>query len=471
MADKLWSGRLPEGPHPAFEAFSRSLPDDLHLFVHDLQGSIAHVHALLAAGLLEEGEASALEAALAALLAEGPERFPWEEGDEDIHSAVERILVARLGPAGEKLHTGRSRNDQVATDTHLWASQAAGDLAEAALDLARTLEGKAREAGDALTFGMTHLQRAQPLLLAHALLAHAWPLVRDARRFLAASVSALETSPLGAGALAGNGYGLDSVLSATELGFKAPYANSIDAVADRDFLLELVFAASLSMAHLSRLAEEAVLWTSQEFSRLRLPEGFVTGSSMMPQKRNPDVMELVRGRSGAVFGDLTALLVTLKGLPLAYMRDLQEDKPPAYHAASVVGASMRLLKRALEGAVFRGVDIARGDLSLATDLADALVRAGLPFRQAHRVVGGLARLAEERGGGFETITPEEFREASPLFPADPTLLLDPREAIARRSGPGGTAEEAVAVQREALDEALTKLGDALERARGRRGGR
>lgn len=459
-SDKLWAGRFATGPDPDFERFSRSLPADLHLFRHDIRGSLAHVAALRRAGLLSEEDAHALQQALEDLLAKGPAALPWRETDEDIHSAIERILVERLGQVGLRLHAGRSRNDQVATDAHLYAREAAAHLRRRCLGLARAMLAQAEAVKDAVVTGMTHLQPAQPVLLAHHLLAYGWMAVRDARRFAWAEESASAYCPLGAGALAGSGLPLDLAATAQDLGFREPYPNSIDAVSDRDFLAELTFACALTMVHLSRLAEEVVLWSTAEFRRIRLSEGFSTGSSMMPQKRNPDSAELVRGKTGGVLGDLMALLVTLKALPLAYMRDLQEDKPPVYHAVAVTDDALAIMTKAISEATFPAAEPPWGDLSVATDLAEWLVEQGMPFREAHHIVARLARLAEERGGGFETIRPEEFRQASALFPEDLSRLLDPRHAVARRTTLSGTAPTMVERQKAHLRAAIEALATA-----------
>jgi len=305
--------------------------------------------------------------------------------------------------------------------------------------------------------GRTHLQPAQPVLLAHHLLAYGWMALRDAERFRGVAASARRFCPLGAGALAGTGFRLPVEETAEALGFLAPYPNSIDAVSDRDFLAELLFACALTMAHLSRLAEELVLWSTPEFGTVALSEGFTTGSSMMPQKKNPDSAELIRGKAGAVFGELLALLVLLKGLPLAYMRDLQEDKPPVYRAVATTEACLVVMAGALGEATFRASEPPLGDFSLATELADWLVEQGLPFREAHRVVGGLVRLAEERVGTFVALTAEEFQKASPLFPEDVGPLLSPRRALERRAARGGTAPLRVAEQKEELRQAILRL--------------
>lgn len=449
-------------PHPVFEAFSRSLASDLSLFQEDIVGSIAHVRALTRAGVVTPEEALRLDGALQALLSEGPASLPWEAGDEDIHTGVERILTERLGELGMRLHTGRSRNDQVAVDFHLYVRQEGLRLATLSGDLAAVLSQKADQAGDRVVAGMTHLQRAQPVLLAHHLLAYAWMFLRDGERFAGASRAAARRCPLGAGALAGTSFELDLEKTARELGFEAPYPNSVDAVSDRDFALEILFAASVSMVHLSRLCEEMVLWSTREFSWMRLSDGFSTGSSMMPQKRNPDVAELVRGRTGSVFGNLAALLATLKGLPLAYMRDMQEDKPPVFQGVQTAAGALEVMALAVGEAEFAPPAVPFGDFSVATDLADVLVERGMPFRTAHRVVAALARRAEERGGQFEQLTLQDFHEASPLFPKDVLSYLDPEKSVQRRRAVGGTSPSAVVVQKATLAKELNRLREAVK---------
>ncbi|MHB1842445.1 MAG: argininosuccinate lyase [Sulfobacillus sp.] len=461
MAGKLWSGRLPGRLDPGFEAFSCSLPADLHLFEHDLKASMAHVRALGRAELISATDAQALEGALQDLLQAGVDAFPWTDQDEDLHTAIERVVVERVGEAGLRLHTGRSRNDQVATASHLYAHQAGQELAGEALEFAQAALTQAQAAGDQIIVGMTHLQPAQPVLLAHHLLAYAWMASRDAERFLTTAARSRHSSPLGAGALAGTGFDLDVGQCALEMGFAAPYDNSIDAVSDRDYLAELTFACALATSHLSRLAEELILWSHPAFGRVRLADQFVTGSSMMPQKRNPDSAELVRAKSSSVIGDLVGVLSLLKGLPLAYMRDLQEDKPPLYHAVETTKDSLLIMTGALQTATFMPAAPAYGDLSLATELADHLVRSGMPFRQAHAIVGQLSATAEELGGNFSRLTRAEFRQASSLFGDHLEVVLDPKQAIALHHSVGGSAPKAVRAQMERLESVLQGLRQSL----------
>ncbi|HEV2310944.1 MAG TPA: argininosuccinate lyase, partial [Acidimicrobiia bacterium] len=343
----LWHGRLGDRPADALVAFTDSLAVDRRLAPDDLAGSRAHVRMLHATGLLDADETSRVLAALDTVEAElANDTFQFAPSDEDIHTAVERRVTELAGPAGGKLHTGRSRNDQVATDLRLYVRRAGRALAEDILALQTTLLHRARGVGDAYLPGYTHLQRAQPVLLAHHLLAHVWALARDVDRCRDALARA-DVSPLGAGALAGSSLPLDPDATARDLGFTSRFENSLDAVSDRDFVAELLFVATLTMVHCSRLGEELVLWSTDEFGFARLADEYATGSSMLPQKKNPDVAELVRGKTGRLIGDLTGLLATLKGLPLAYNRDLQEDKAPLFDALD----TCRLALRALEGVV------------------------------------------------------------------------------------------------------------------------
>ncbi|MGE5529134.1 MAG: argininosuccinate lyase, partial [Patescibacteria group bacterium] len=381
-------------------------------------------------------------------------------GAEDIHSLVEGLLVERIGPVGKKLHTGRSRNDQAALDLRLYIAAACADRRREIVSVIETLvEAAEREIGTVMP-GYTHLQRAQPVLLAHHLLAYTEMLWRDWERFGEAGRRA-NVSPLGAGALAGAGFALDRERVAAELGMNGITANSLDAVSDRDAAAEFIFAAALAQVHLSRLAEELILWASAEFGFVAFDESFSTGSSMMPQKRNPDGAELIRGKTGRIVGDLVAVLTVLKGLPLAYNKDLQEDKEALFDAADTLGASLRLLAPMLAGLVWNRERMRRaaeeGFLN-ATDLADYLVRRGLPFREAHAVVGGLVRKAAERGVGLADLTLDELRAASPLVGDDVLDALSLEACLAEKDVPGGTAPARVR-------EALGKARERLERAK------
>jgi argininosuccinate lyase len=392
----LWSGRLEGGPAEALWAFTASLDVDRRMAADDVAGSRAHVRGLARAGLLSEEDAGAVLAALdtvAAELAAGT--FAFTATDEDVHTAVERRVTELAGPAGGRLHTGRSRNDQVATDLRLWAKRELAGVAQGVLALQDVLLERAEAAGDTYLPGYTHLQRAQPVLLAHHLLAHGWALARDVDR-LVDTRRRLDVSPLGAGALAGSSLPLDPVATAADLGFAGAFENSLDAVSDRDFVAEALFDLALLGVHLSRIGEEIVLWSSAEFGFLRLADAWATGSSMLPQKKNPDVAELARGKAGRLIGHLTGLLVTLKGLPLAYNRDLQEDKEPLFDAVAQVNLALAALAGLLSTAEFDSARMAAAadapeSAAAAVDLAEWLVAAGMPFRDAHHVIAGLVR--------------------------------------------------------------------------------
>lgn len=380
-----WAGRIPGGLAPEAWDFLHSLPHDSFLWPYDIDGTIAHVAGLVAAGVLKKTEGTKLTRELRAIRS-SPELI--DDADEDVHSAIERVLTERLGDLGAKVHAGRSRNDQVATAMRLWAKDAIGTARGAVADLVAALADRAEEHAETIAPGYTHLQRAQPIALGHWLCAHAWSFVRDLERFDRALRNA-DVSPLGAGALATSTFGIDPAVAAGELGFAKTFANSIDAVSDRDYLLDAAYACAVALTHLSRLAEEIVLWSTTEFSFVALPDAYATGSSMMPQKKNPDVAELARGSTGIAVGSLMGLLVTLKALPLAYDRDLQTDKQQIRETMSVTARAFA----AMAGLVASlGFDVERlkraaSDPALgATDEAEALVRSGVPFRKAHEQV-------------------------------------------------------------------------------------
>jgi argininosuccinate lyase len=454
----LWQGRLGDGMAPEVADLSVSAGFDRELAPDDLIGSRAHVRGLGRAGILTGAEVAILTEALDQVDRElGDGTFAFLPGDEDVHTAVERRVTELAGDVGAKLHTGRSRNDQVATDLRLWSRRSLRALAAEVLDLQDVLLRRAIEAGEAYVPGYTHLQRAQPVLLAHHLLAHGWALARDVDR-LVATVERLNVSPLGAGALAGSSLPLDPDFVAEELGFASRFENSLDAVSDRDFVAEALFDLALIGVHLSRIGEEVVLWSSEEFGFCVLDNAYATGSSMLPQKKNPDVAELARGKAGRLIGHLTGLLVTLKGLPLAYNRDLQEDKEPLFDA---VGQVHRIL-RALTG-LFSTVtwDVSRmqaaadGPGGSAVDLAEHLVEGGMPFRTAHALVGGLVRESVERH-----VPLAELVQAHPDLGSDAAAMLEPGVAVTRRTTPGGAGPVPVA---DELTRFTRRLG--VDRAR------
>ncbi len=457
----LWHGRFADGPDESLLAFTVSLPYDQRLAPDDIAGSRAHVRGLVRAEVIDGDEAAAVLAALDQVEAELVEgRFDFAPSDEDIHTAIERRVTELAGDAGAKLHTGRSRNDQIATDLRLYARRATRAIAESVIALQQVLCDRADEAGGAYLPGYTHLQRAQPVLLAHHLLAHGWALARDVDRLLDARVRA-DVSPLGAGALAGSSLPLDPSGTAADLGFGRAFENSLDAVSDRDFVAELLFDLALLGVHLSRIGEEVCLWASDEFGFLRLADAYSTGSSMLPQKKNPDIAELVRGKAGRLIGNLTGLLATLKGLPLAYNRDLQEDKEPLLDSIDQLLPALRALAGLLSASTFdtaRMAAAADAPAAAATDLAELLVTRGVPFRQAHATVGDLVRRSLEGGELLADLV-----RADPQLGEEAVALLEPGASVARRTTPGGAGPGPVAAQLERfvarLDADRTRLDD------------
>ena len=440
-------------------AFTVSLPFDSRLAADDLVGSRAHVRGLARAGLLTEDETASVLAALDTVeleLADGT--FIFAPSDEDIHTAVERRVTELAGPAGAKLHTGRSRNDQVATDLRLFAKREIGVVIGKVLDLQRVLLARATEVGEASVPGYTHLQRAQPVLLAHHLLAHGWAMARDIDRLVDAR-GRLDVSPLGAGALAGSSLPLDPAATAADLGFADVFANSLDAVSDRDFVAESLFVLALLGVHLSRLAEEIILWSTDEFGFLGLADAYSTGSSMLPQKKNPDIAELTRGKTGRLIGNLTGLLATLKALPLAYNRDLQEDKEPFFDSLDTVVLALGAMTGLLASSTFRldaMAQAANAPTAAATDLAEWLVASGTPFRDAHAIVGSLVRRSLDEG-----IALRELVAGSPDLGPDAVFLVDPGVAVTRRTTPGGGGPLPVSLQLERFAEQVER--DAARR--------
>jgi argininosuccinate lyase len=453
---RLWGGRFAGSPDAAAWALGRSVDFDARLWPHDLAGSVAHAHQLAANGLLTPAEHTQIRSALEEIRDEFTDgRFVFRDGDEDLHGAVERRLVELAGDVGGKLRAGRSRNDQIASDLRLYVREAAAGLVAHVRGLQAALADRAEATLDFVAPGYTHLQRAQPVVLGHHLLAHAWAVDRDAGR-LADAAGRASASTLGAGALAGATLGLDPAAYASALGFDRVAENSMDAVADRDFAVEFLAACALLGVHLSRLGTEIVLWSTAEFGWARVGDAFATGSSIMPQKRNPDVAELVRGKAGRLIGDLVSLLVTLKGLPLTYNRDLQEDKEPVFDAVDTLSLALPAMTGTVRSLVFdreRLAAAAAGGHALATDLAEALVRAGVPFRQAHERVGRAVAEAERRGVDITELDELTLDAAFPeLDPAD--LTRDAATAVARRDATLGPAPDRVRAQLRRLRERL-----------------
>jgi argininosuccinate lyase len=448
-ATKVWAGRLSAPTSERVERYTSSLAVDQRLGADDVAGSRAHARMLRSIGVLTAAHLRAIDAGLRAIAAElSSGAFTVAPGDEDIHTAVERRLFELAGPVAGMLHTGRSRNDQVATDLRMWARRACTDLLIALAGLQEALIARAAEHRKAPMPGYTHLQRAQVVSLAHHLLAYVEMFARDARRLGAARVASDEL-PLGSGALAGSTLHLDRDTVAHELGFARVASNSMDAVADRDFAVEITAACALTMVHCSRLGEELVLWSSAEFGFASLPDSHATGSSLMPQKKNADVAELARGRSGRVIGDVVALLTILKGLPLTYNRDLQEDKEPLFDAVDTAAATLRMLTEVITVVHF-DVDAMRraaADPALqATDIAEHLVANGVPFREAHTIVGAVVAQTLTARRTLADLSFDEWRAASAHFDQSVVTLFDPEAALRRRDVPGGPGPKSVSRQ-------------------------
>jgi argininosuccinate lyase len=454
----LWGGRFADGPSPELVALSRSTQFDWQLAPYDLAGSRAHARALAVAGYLDTDELARMIAGLDAL------ESGWRDGsivaldsDEDVHFALERELVAAVGPElGGKLRAGRSRNDQIATLIRLYLLDHAATIAGQTVQLIDAIAAQASAHPDAVMPGRTHLQHAQPILLAHHLLAHAWPLVRDLERLRDWRVRAT-ASPYGAGALAGGSLGLDPDAVASELGLGAPMPNSIDATASRDVVAEFAYIAAQLGIDLSRFAEDVIIWNTREFGFVRLADAYSTGSSIMPQKKNPDIAELARGKSGRLIGNLTGLLATLKGLPLAYNRDLQEDKEPVFDSVTTLDVLLPAFTGMIATLTFdqeRMAELAPQGFSLATDVADWLVRRNVPFREAHEIAGELVQFCESHGLELDEPTDADYAAIDPRLSGEVRVVLTVAGSIASRTGTGGTAPARVTEQLAALTAAV-----------------
>ena len=461
MTDKPWGGRFDDELDAVAARMNASIDIDQRLGPEDIRGSLAHVRMLAARGIVSALDAKAIEAGLTRIgeeIAAGT--MAWRADREDVHMNIEALLTERIGDAGGRLHTARSRNDQVATDMRLWTRAACERTASKIDRFVAVLIARAGAATDVVMPGYTHLQRAQPVVLAHHLLAWVEMLERDRSR-LDDARTRMNESPLGAAALAGTTFPIDREQTARALEFTAPMRNSLDAVADRDFLLESLSALSICAVHLSRISEELVLWSSQEFAFVEMSDRFTTGSSIMPQKKNPDMAELVRGKSGRVIGDLVSLLVLMKGLPLAYNRDMQEDKRPAFDAFDTVDACLDVLAGALATAKFSSERMRRAlvdGFTEATEVADWLAARGVPFREAHHAAGRLVRRAIDKGVTLPALTLDEYRAEHSAFDTTIFHALEPEVAIARRDLVGGPAKGRVAAAIAAASARLAARG-------------
>ncbi len=457
--DKPWSGRFATGADPAAEAFTSSLGFDRRLWPYDLQGSAAWARALARAGMISEAELAGLLDGLSAVRAElEGGRFPFRRELEDIHMNVERRLIELAGPLGGKLHTGRSRNDQIALDERLYLRDVLGHVDDGVARAQAALLARAEEHSESWMPGYTHLQRAQPVLLAHHLLAYVFMLARDRERF-GECLGRVNVMPLGSAALAGTAFPIDREALARDLGFAAASPNSMDAVADRDFIIEFLSAAAILGMHLSRLSADLTLWATAEFGFVEFSDAFATGSSIMPQKKNPDVAELIRGKTGRLYGNLQAVLVTMKGLPLTYNSDMQEDKEPLFDTVDTLEAVLRVVPPMLTTLRFqveRMRAVAGAQYSTATDLADYLVRKGMPFRLAHEVVGKAVRHGLAHDQELAEVPLDELKRLSPLIEADVFEAITVEASLRARAVVGGTAPDAVRRQIERARELVAR---------------
>jgi len=456
---KIWAGRSAGELDPLADSFNSSINTDKRLYAQDITGSIAHARMLAKCGIISRAEGELIAASLRKILADLESgALAIDISAEDIHSFVESELTARIGDAGKKLHTARSRNDQVALDLRLWMRNEAHGIRALLLDILRALVEKAESAADCVMPGYTHLQRAQPVTFAHCLLAYAQMFKRDLTR-IDDALARMDECPLGACALAGTGFPIDRTYTASLLGFSSPTANSLDSVADRDFCIELVSAFSLIMLHLSRFCEELVLWSSGEFAFVRIGDGFTTGSSIMPQKKNPDIAELIRGKTGRVYGDLTALLTLLKGLPLAYNKDMQEDKDASFDAVDTVKACLGVfvpMLREVEPVKENMLAASRKGFINATDLADYLAKKGVPFRTAYKISGQIVAYCVQNGETLESLPLDEYKKFSPFFEDDLYADIDLLNCVKKRTSYGGPAPSSVEIQIRDLKEFIAR---------------
>jgi len=452
---KPWGGRFKESTDKLVEEFTESVSYDKRLAPFDIAGSIAHVKMLEKQGILKKEEAEKIVSGLKEILDEIERgEFVWKTELEDVHMNIEKRLTEKIGAVGGKLHTGRSRNDQVATDVRLYVRHEIEEILELLKALRRAFVKQAEENLDVVMPGYTHLQIAQPVLYAHHMLAYYQMFRRDAERFKD-TLKRVNVSPLGSAALAGTSYPLDREFTAKLLGFNGVTRNSMDAVSDRDFVAETIFNCAMVMMHLSRLSEELVLWSTEEFGFIELPDAFCTGSSIMPQKKNPDVSELTRGKTGRVYGDLITILTVLKGLPLTYNRDLQEDKEPLFDAIDTVKMALRVNEKIVSGMKPRKERMreqAKKGFSLATDVADYLAKKGVPFREAHEIVGRIVAYCLDEGKELQTLSLDEFKKFSDKFDEDILSLMSVEGSINSRNIIGGTAREQVELEIKEIKE-------------------
>ena len=464
MAEQLWGGCFSKSTDEMINDFQASIDFDKRMYNEDIAGSIAHATMLAKAGIISEADKDVIVAGLKDIYKKiEAGNFSFEVALEDIHMNIEKRLTDAIGEAGGRLHTARSRNDQVALDTHMYIRRETVEVQKLILDMQAALVETAEKYSDVIMPGYTHLQRAQPILFAHHMMAYFSMLKRDFDRF-AGVYQRCDIMPLGAGALAGTTFPIDRQFVAQQLNFENIYSNSLDAVSDRDYIMEFLSAASILMIHLSRLSEETILWCSREFSFIELDDAHCTGSSMMPQKKNPDVSELVRGKTGRVMGHLMAMMTTVKGLPLAYNKDLQEDKEGIFDTIDTVKFSLAVYARILRGMKVRSEVTTRAvteDFSNATDLADYLVKKGLPFRQAHAVSGKAVHYCIEQNKWLQDMTMDEFKALSPLFEEDILVAIAPETCVKNRNSYGGTSYGQVDMQLKLAKEIMAAEGAAV----------
>ncbi|NEY20562.1 argininosuccinate lyase [Bacillus ginsengihumi] len=457
---KLWGGRFTKETNKLVEEYTASISYDQKLAFEDIEGSIAHVTMLGECGIIPKEDADTIQKGLQTIaekIQAGQVEFLVEH--EDIHMNIEKMLIDEIGPVGGKLHTGRSRNDQVATDMHLYVRKVTNEMIELITKVQEALVEQAKHNVDTIMPGYTHLQRAQPILFAHHLLAYFWMLERDKERF-SDSIKRTNWLPLGAGALAGTTFPIDRERTSELLAFSTVYPNSLDAVSDRDFVLEFLANASILMTHISRLSEEMIIWSSQEFQFIELDDSFCTGSSIMPQKKNPDVPELLRGKTGRVYGNLIGLLTVLKGLPLAYNKDMQEDKEGIFDTVNTLDGALKLLAPMIATMTVKQENMynaVSNDYSNATDIADYLVTKGLPFREAHAIIGQIVLYGIQQQKYLLQLSIDEYKTFSPLFEEDIYAVLEPKHVVEARNSIGGTGHQQVLKQLELAEEKLEKM--------------